>query len=122
MLTNKSKKTTFLHECKVCGAIWFSTLQSPVECGACRSRDWFDGVKRSCEIYIPIPTFDHSEKRKLKGLGCKCPYCNGTTGIDSVERVAFCYSCDFCWDLSLNPLGVKEGIGIGSGYKYDCVK
>jgi hypothetical protein len=102
----------FTHVCKKCGHLWFSVLEEPTKCAGCDSRNW-NNNEESREIYIPIPVFDHSEKKRLKSIGSKCPYCNGTTGVDGVERVAFCYSCDAVFDIIYGEfIGVKAGIGV----------
>jgi hypothetical protein len=89
-------------------------LPSPDKCPKCESRNWNnDKEDNQFDIYIPIPVFDHSEKRRLRCLGGRCHYCGGTTGIDSVERVGYCHSCDAVFDLiSLEFLGVRVGIGV----------
>lgn len=105
-----TRERSFTHVCKQCNHMWFSALEEPTKCARCESRGWNkEGEVR--DLYIPLPVFNHDGKKNLPFIGAKCPYCRGTTGIDSVEKISFCYSCDYCWDLYGNPLGVKMGIG-----------
>lgn len=105
------------HHCLRCNGTWRSRKESPVECNICRSKSWNIPIGEKSwqrnEIHIPIPKFDHSAPKNLSFIGAKCPYCRGTTGLDTFRVVAFCYSCDFCWKpTSLEPLGVLQGIGL----------
>jgi hypothetical protein len=62
---------------------------------------------------MPIPCFNHKDSKKLPFIGAKCPYCKGTTGLDTFRVVAFCYSCDACFDpVTLEFVGVLQGIGL----------
>jgi nitrite reductase/ring-hydroxylating ferredoxin subunit len=63
---------------------------------------------------VPLPKpIEHKNILYLKHVGGRCSYCNGTTGLDSLEGVVFCYSCDACFDLTTGKfLGVKAGIGL----------
>jgi hypothetical protein len=112
----KERTRTFTHTCIVCNHIWISGSAEPVSCAKCKSKRWnYDeghNTGHGIEFHIPVPIFDHSEKKELKYTGSRCPYCSGTTGIDSQRVVAFCYSCDFTWSLFGQPLGVVMGIGV----------
>jgi hypothetical protein len=101
----------FTHVCKKCGHLWFSAMEEPCKCSRCESRNW-NNANDVYETHIPIPVFDHSEDKQLPFIGARCPYCRGTTGTDSVERVQFCYSCDAIWNLRGQFVGVKVGIGV----------
>lgn len=99
----------FYHTCINCKESWYSIQEHPVECAKCRARFW---DKRAIELYVPIPVFNHKEKKELKCLYGKCPYCGSTTGTDSVGKFAFCYGCDACFSIvTLQFLGVLVGIG-----------
>ena len=112
--TNKITSTGKLlieHECKNCGNRWSSTTENPKVCRKCGTLSWREGKIE--ETYTPIPRFDHSEKKEIKELFSKCPYCRGTTGSNSTHHVIFCYSCDMTWSFSTKqPLGVIKGIGL----------
>ncbi|MFA5048892.1 MAG: hypothetical protein WC516_07765 [Patescibacteria group bacterium] len=106
------RERNFTHICKQCDHMWFSALEEPSRCPRCETRYW-NSSSEVRDLYIPIPVFDHSEKKRLRCLGGRCPYCKGTTGTDSVERVGFCHSCDAIFDIvSLEFLGVQVGIGV----------
>jgi hypothetical protein len=103
----------YLHKCCRCNYSWLSNKEHPLECVSCRSSLWNNPEASSPhEIYIPLPQFDHAENRNLPFIGARCPYCRGTTGTDSVEKVQFCYSCDAIWNLSGKFVGVRVGIGV----------
>lgn len=102
----------YSHTCLRCGGTWESSVENPQCCAKCRSKAWNNGDLPRIEVYRPLPQFAHTESKVLLFIGSKCPYCKGTTGIDSIERVQFCYSCDYSWDLKGKPLGVKVGIGV----------
>lgn len=102
----------FTHICLRCGGTWESHVENPYRCVKCRSRVWNTGGLPKVEAYRPLPQFDHTENKSLLFIGSRCPYCRGTTGIDGIEGIQFCYSCDYSWDLKGNPLGVKVGIGV----------
>lgn len=104
-------KMIFEHECKNCGNRWESTTENPKVCRKCSSLSWKEG--KIDEQYVPIPKFDHTEKKELRELYSKCPYCRGTTGFNSTNNVLFCYSCDMTWNrFSKQPIGVIKGIGL----------
>ena len=110
---------TIKHTCLRCERIWYSDIEHPQECTNCRSRSWdkpyaSDKViaSRKLESMVLKPV-DHTEHKPLPFIGAKCPYCRGTTGLDTFRIVAFCYSCDMTFSLtSGKPLGVLQGIGL----------
>jgi hypothetical protein len=112
MVDSNNVEKKFSHTCYRCGGYWESVVEKPQCCAKCRSKVWDKSDIPKIEIYVPIPKFNHEEEKSLPFIGSKCPYCKGTTGIDSVGMVQFCYSCDFCWNLQGIPLGVKIGIGV----------
>ena len=107
----------FQHECLRCGRIWDSNVAHPKCCPDCRQHNWDkprirQTVLQYVDDLVQKPV-DHSVQKELPFIGAKCPYCRGTTGFDTFKVVAFCYSCDMCWQLtSLEPLGVLQGIGL----------
>jgi hypothetical protein len=68
-------------------------------------------MSRKLESMVLTPV-DHTENKPLPFIGAKCPYCKGTTGLDTFRVVAFCYSCDGVWDCEGNFKGVLQGIGL----------
>jgi hypothetical protein len=96
--------------CKRCGLITHLRLNGEDVCQKCE-RD-LGGFLHGVAHPLPTP-IKHDDNKSLKQLGCPCPYCHGTTGIDSYRCVAFCYSCDATFDLSTRQfLGVMSNIGI----------
>ncbi len=61
----------------------------------------------------PLPKpLKHTGKRPLKQIGMPCPYCHGTTGFHPFDKLIICYSCDYTWSLTGEPLGVIENVGV----------
>lgn len=99
------------HKCKClkCGYEWISTVNRAKRCpnGECQTVNW--DVEPE-EKYIPLPIFNHKERKPLKCLNGRCPYCSGTTG--SKSGVLFCYSCDQTWNMiTREPQGIVDRIG-----------
>lgn len=92
--------------CMQCGAR-FRTIQERNVCEACNSET---GTLTRNMPPLPKP-IEHPEPRDLKDIGTKCPYCGGTTGMHH-RGVLFCYSCDACWTLRKQYMGVIPNIGL----------
>ncbi len=108
----------FKHECLKCGRKWDSNYEHPKQCPDCRSDYWWQPYVKGKPLeaqtlndLIQNPV-DHSTSKNLPFIGAKCPYCKGTTGLDTFRVVAFCYSCDFVWTIEGMPKGVLQGIGL----------
>jgi len=92
--------------CMQCGKR-FKTIYERNVCEECNSEA---GVVNRNLPPLPSP-IEHPEPRPLKDIGTKCPYCGGTTGMHS-RGLLFCYSCDACWSLRKQYLGVIPNIGL----------
>ena len=92
--------------CMQCGKR-FRTICERNVCEECNSEV---GVVNRNLPPLPAP-IEHTEPRNLKDIGTKCPYCGGTTGMHS-RGLLFCYSCDACWSLRKQYLGVIPNIGL----------
>jgi Zn finger protein HypA/HybF involved in hydrogenase expression len=111
------KTAKYNHTCLRCGKSWPSNIPNPQECSKCRSRSWNVPANETArgakyDVNMPIPKFEHKKPLSLPFIGAKCPYCRGTTGLDTFRVVAFCYSCDFAWTIKGEPKGVLQGIGL----------
>jgi hypothetical protein len=105
------------HHCLRCNRTWSSRKPNPLECNYCRTKSWNVPIGEKTwqrnEMHIPIPKFDHSSPKNLPFIGAKCPYCRGTTGLDTFRVVAFCYSCDATFSITSGEfVGVLQGIGL----------
>ena len=108
----EKEKKTYPITCKQCGCTYNAYKEKPLECGICRSKAWDKDIK-SREYAVPVPKVDHSEAKRLPFVGARCPYCGGTTGMDTFRILSFCYSCDASFDVSSGIFkGVVQGIGL----------
>ena len=83
-------------------------MSRPKRCpnGECQTVNWDVEDEKT---YAPLPMFSHKDKRPLKCLNGRCPYCSGTTGNNG--RVLFCYSCNQTWNMiTRDPLGIVNRI------------
>lgn len=60
---------------------------------------------------LPEPV-KHKERKPLKHIGSRCPYCRGTTGFHPIEKIVICYSCDASWNLQGQFTGKIKNVGV----------